>query len=285
VTILVSGGTGYVGQALIQRFTEKKIRYKILSRSSSNYQKGIYHADFSKNSFDESALEDVHTVINLNGANIGEKRWSASRKQTLRDSRIAHTEFLIDKIKKYKPSVNKLISCSAIGYYGDTGETFVSETSKNGSDFMSELCRDWENASLSIGVEKCTIFRIGLVLGTNSSFEKKLRPSKWFRIVPLFGGGQQYISWIHIDDLVKLMYLAINDLPSGIYNAVSKTPIRLNQYFDKAIKSPKMAIPIPPGLVKMILGEMSDVVLNSYRVSPQKIILNNIQHNGIPKLK
>ncbi|MEC8739659.1 MAG: TIGR01777 family oxidoreductase [Bacteroidota bacterium] len=285
MTILISGGTGYLGNALIQHFNKENIAYKILTRKPTNKNKKWFHGNYLDNSFDPAALEDVQCVINLNGANVGEKWWTPSRKKLLRDSRIAHTKFLVEKMKAFNPGIRKFISCSAIGYYGDNKNEILTETSKCGDDFMAKLCRDWENAAMAFGKEKCTILRIGLVLGKNNAFEKKLKPLFTFRIIPLFGGGEQYLSWIHLDDVVRLFDQATRNLPHGVYNAVSENPITMKNYFDQKMPSPKLKVHVPSWFVKGLLGEKAQIVLNSYRVLPSKRISSLLYNRDIDFFK
>ncbi len=276
-TILVTGGTGLIGKHLCKLLHNKGFQVLILSRTKSTNQ-SIYYWNINDNYIDEEAIITANYIIHLAGAGIDDKRWTKNRKQELIDSRIKSTSLLFRYIKSYNPNLKGFISASAIGYYGTvTSNRIYNEEDKPGSDFLASVCKLWEQSTLqftSINI-RSVIFRTGVVFSKDGgAFQKIMQPIK-LGIGAVLGNGNQYMPWIHIDDLC-LMYLnAIEDSQfNGIYNTVCPEHItnkQLTKTIAKALKKPIWLPNIPPLILQLIFGEASLILLNGSRVSSKKI--------------
>jgi uncharacterized protein len=275
--ILIAGGTGLIGSHLINRLKDK-YEVHILSRSKKNNEGSvIYHVwDIDKNYIDVEALK-VDVIINLTGAGIAEKRWDMDRKKLLIDSRVKPLA-LIEKTlleNKLKPSL--FIGASAIGFYGDRQDESLDENSKIGSGFLSDCSKVWEEASNKITplVDRSIILRIGVVLSTKGGALPELMKTSPVGFLNYFGSGDMIYSWIHIDDLVSIITSSIeNEKYSGILNAVSPTPLS-NKEFTKSLGNAlgnRLVFSAPIFALKLILGEMSAVVLYSSKVLPKRLV-------------
>lgn len=270
--ILITGGTGLVGKHLEKLLTDKGYEVAILSRSPT--KENQYKWDIHKNYIDEKALENTNYIIHLAGAGIADKRWTPSRKKVLIDSRVESANLLFNKVKEFNTNLKGFISASGIGYYGAiTSEIIFTEDDKPENDFISEICVKWEASAKQF--EKLnvptTILRTGIVLTKSGGALAKINTPFFLSIL---GNGKQYMPWIHITDLCNLYLKAIEDSNfTGIYNAVAPehhTNISFTKALSKVTKKPLFFINIPSFLLKLIFGEMSDILLNSSRVSSKK---------------
>lgn len=280
MNILITGATGFVGRHLIKSLNENhEVQVKVLTRnkekakSKFDHSVRLYEWDVANNFIDPDALRDTDIIVNLAGENVGEKRWSQKRKDQLYKSRINTTELLLQKIIDENASLKKFISASAIGYYGSSEIAEFTEDSPPGNDFLAQLCVDWEKAANN-EIAKTIVFRIGLVLGDGGALDKML-PIFKAGLGGILGSGQQYMSWIHLHDLVKqIEFLIFNDTKYSVYNCVSPSPIT-NKEFTKALGSAlkrPVVLPAPSFALKIALGEMSALVLNGQRVQPKSFI-------------
>ena len=239
--ILIAGGTGFVGKKLIPFLVEKGYSIHVLTRKpSANSSKNIrfFQWEIERQYIDKKAFEGVEILINLTGANIGEKRWTEQRKKEIIDSRINSIDVLYQYISENKFNINTFISSSAVGFYGavTTDKTFV-ETSENGNDFLASVCQKWEDAALKfndLGI-RTIILRKGVILGKEGGMVKKLSPLAKLGINVSLGSGKQYLPWIDIRDLLRLYeFILSNAQLNGIYNAVATDQITMNN-FSKAL--------------------------------------------------
>jgi len=276
--ILITGASGLVGTHLTELLIRNGYEVWHLSRSKKGKHKTfVWNVD--QGIVEDEAFEGVTTIIHLAGANVGEKRWTAKRKKEITDSRVQSTQLLIHKLRTLKHKVKNFISASAIGYYGfKTPEQVFSEASPVGSDFLARITKEWEDAAggvTDIGIRLVTI-RIGVVLSANEGALKPMsRTVRWFIGSPL-GTGDQYVSWIHLDDLCQIFLKVIEDKRvSGPINAVAPSPVtnrQLTQAIAKALKRPLFMPAVPAFVVRLLFGEMADIVLEGSRVSNQKLI-------------
>jgi len=275
-TILIAGGTGLIGDRLSALLQQKGYTVRLLSRHPKGA--GQYAWDPAKGTLDETALEGVDAVINLAGAGIADGRWTAARKQLIIDSRVESARVLRNAFQKRNILPKTYLSASAIGYYGDSGEQWMYEDTPPADDsFMVQCCVAWENAAEAIGALgiRTVIVRIGVVLakdgGALPEFVKPLR----FGLGAYFGNGQAWYSWIHLEDVCRVFIWALeNQQIEGIFNAVAPNPARnkdLVKATAKAMRQPAIFAPAPPFALRLMLGEMSAVVLNSNRVSDEKL--------------
>lgn len=279
--ILIAGGTGFVGKALIKHLVNCGYMVNVLTRRnkiSSMENIRYFEWDIKKGFIDEKAFEGVSKIINLTGANITEKRWTEKRKVEIIESRTKAIDLLFTYVKTRNFSIDIFISSSAVGYYGAiTTDEIFTEKSKNGSDFLASVCRKWEKTALqfdSLGVAT-VILRKGVVIGRDGGMYQKLAPLAKLGINTSLGNGRQYLPWIDIRDLVRLYeFILKTDELSGVFNAVSSEHIMMNdfsktllQLFGKTSFLPN----VPAFLVRLFLGEMSVMLLKGSRVSNYKI--------------
>lgn len=276
--IVIAGGTGLVGRHLAIQLDPNFFQIYILTRKKRPSQDNIHYVVWDPASgFIDETLPDVDIVINLAGEGIAEGRWTTSRKKALLDSRIQSVETLKKWISSRQQKPSLFIGASAVGYYGHRGDEELTEDAKPGREFMSQLCLDWEKSSLEIKplVQRTVLLRIGIVLSMEGGALPKMLMTKPFGFLSYFGHGKQYYPWIHISDLTGIIMESIrNQHYEGIINAVSPQEITNKKaMYDIAKKTGGifLVLPVPAFLLKLILGEMSKVVLNSNRVIPQKL--------------
>jgi uncharacterized protein (TIGR01777 family) len=279
-TILITGGTGLIGRQLCEKLKEKGYVVTILSRTSK--KDGTYPTyawNLDKKEIDKESLKLADCIIHLAGANLGEKRWTAKRKKLIIDSRVQTGQLIFEKTKEINNKVKVLISASAVGYYGTiTSDKIFSETDKPSNDFLGDVCRQWEQSidkfeELGLRVVK---IRTGVVLTKqDGALSKMSRPVK-VGLGSAIGNGKQYIPWIHIDDLCNIYIKAIEDIQmNGVYNAVApdyKTNSDFNQIMAHILHRPLWIPNIPALVIKLIFGNMSEILLKGSRVSSEKII-------------
>ncbi|MFT5256778.1 MAG: hypothetical protein ACI9KF_000400 [Arenicella sp.] len=269
--IVITGGTGLVGTRLTALLRERKHEVRILSRNPKG--KNEFKWDVSKGFVEEKAIENIDYIIHLAGAGIADKRWGKERKEVIVNSRVATANLLFDKIKEQKIALKGFISASGSNYYGaQTTEKIYKESAAVGSDFLGEVCRKWEAAAhqfkeLDIPV---TILRTGVVLSkTGGALEKMRTP-----IVSPLGSGNQYMAWIHIDDLCEIYIKAVEEGLTGVYNTVSPeshTSKTFSKTLAKAIKRPYLPIAVPGFLLKLVFGELAVILLEGSRLSSDKL--------------
>lgn len=279
--ILIAGGTGFVGKALIKHLVNCGYMVNVLTRRnkiSSMENIRYFEWDIKKGFIDEKAFEGVSKIINLTGANITEKRWTEKRKVEIIESRTKAIDLLFTYVKTRNFSIDIFISSSAIGYYGAiTTDEIFTEKSNNGSEFLASVCRKWEKTALqfdSLGVAT-VILRKGVVLGRDGGMYQKLAPLAKLGINTSLGNGRQYLPWIDIRDLVRLYeFILKTDELSGVFNAVSSEHIMMNDFSKALLRSfgKTSFLPnVPAFLVRLFLGEMSVMLLKGSRVSNYKI--------------
>src|SRR5215213_9902613 len=200
--ILIAGGSGFIGNMLSEYFLSNGFDVAILSREKRT-EKNFFFWNPMKEEMDEAAFNDVSCIINLGGVSISGKRWTQKRKQEIINSRMQSTDFLYEKLRTVKHTVDTFISASGVGYYGSHRNEWLDETSASSGDFLSTCCRYWEESASkvsSLGI-RTVIFRIGVVLSPQEGALPQLAlPVKLFAGSPL-GSGKQFISWIHYTDL------------------------------------------------------------------------------------
>jgi len=276
--ILIAGGSGLIGTALQNKLNTEGHTVFILSRKKTSETHIIYW-DPENNIIELDGLSDIDVVINLAGAGIADSKWTAERKALIINSRVAANKTLKQAIESGSLKPQALISASAIGIYGDRADEILNESSPLGNHgFLVESVVKWEEAISEIpeeAIRKVTL-RIGIVLTTKGGALPQLVTSANLLTAAYLGSGKQYSSWIHIDDLVNVFSWAIeNTAATGIYNAVGSNPISNKTLTDAIVKSKiGFGIPVyvPKFILRLMMGEMADVVLNSTRVMPNRLI-------------
>lgn len=276
--ILIAGGTGLIGKALSKLLVEKGYSVALLSRSKKELEYPVYHWNPQSGDFDNFALDFADGIVFLAGENVGAKRWTEHQKQKIVGSRVNGIELLIEKIKQAKKKPEFFISASATGYYGGTlsDYNFV-ETDAPGHDFLAETTIKWEKALKpleSMGI-RLVVLRTGVILSPDEgALPKMMLPVRW-GVGNALGSGRQYISWIALEDIVRLYAYAIeNPALNAVYNAVAPHPVS-NKKFMKMLAQylnrPFFLPPVPGFVLRAFLGEMAEMVLKGNRVSAEKI--------------
>ncbi|MEO1255431.1 MAG: TIGR01777 family oxidoreductase [Bacteroidota bacterium] len=276
-TILITGGTGLVGTHLSQLLADKGYTVTHLSRNPTQKSYQTFYWDIKKKAIDQEAITSADAIIHLAGAGVSDKRWSASYKKEIYDSRIDSTRLLKEQVEKLNPNLKHFISASAIGYYGwDSGEALMDENADKGPGFLADVVEDWEKEAdkfthLGVSVSKV---RIGIVLSTEGgALVELMKPIKFGVGAPL-GSGDQYMSWIHLNDLCGVFAHLLENKIAGTFNGVAPSPVS-NKVFTKAVakelNKPLWLPNVPKFALRLIVGEMANILVGGNRVSSEKI--------------
>tara|TARA_B100001093_G_scaffold517219_1_gene598134 strand:- start:260 stop:1159 length:900 start_codon:yes stop_codon:yes gene_type:complete len=281
--ILLTGATGFIGDALLPALINERYSLICLTRNPRNASKKYQNLNTSIRwitNFDQLKSMPEY-IINLAGEGIADSRWTDRRKHILRASRIDVTKALVKRLNQLDGEPSVLISGSAIGYYG-LQVCDVTETDSSGSDFAARLCADWEEAISGFENDQTQIYtiRLGVVLGRPGGFLGRLEIPFKLGIGGTLGRGDQMLSWIHRDDLVAMIRWLVSTTPEpGPYNATSPEPIS-NQDFTKTLgrvlKRPTL-LRVPEAPLRMILGELSDLLFKGQSVQPSRAIDQGFQ--------
>lgn len=220
---------------------------------------------------------DIDAVVNLAGANIVDRRWTDAYKQELRSSRVEFTHTLLGNLRARGAQPKVWVNASAVGIYGARGSERLEEDAALAQGFLPDLCRDWESAAASASAlgARVVILRIGIVLTKEGgALAKMATPFRWFVGGPI-GRGRFYVAWIHRDDLVRLVLRALDDdRMRGTYNATAPEPVRnaeLSASLARALRRPCL-FPVPPLVLRVLLGEVSQHLVESQRVLPTRAL-------------
>jgi len=275
--ILLTGGTGLIGSRLTEQLLKKGYRVSHLSRSAGKDARvTTFLWDIDKGGIADNCIDDVDIIVHLAGAGIADKPWTDRRKNEIIDSRTKSIELIYKLIDRKKNKVNSIISASAIGYYSDSGDELMTEDSPPSNDFMAKCCVAWEDAvdrgkKLNLRIVK---FRTGVVLDKGGALAKMALPVKLYAGSPL-GNGKQWIPWIHGHDVIDMYLFGIdNESLTGVYNMVAPNPVTNKQLtiaIAEQLHKPLWLPNVPAFFLKLLLGEMSTIVLASTKVSAEKI--------------
>jgi uncharacterized protein (TIGR01777 family) len=282
--IAITGATGFVGSRLVERLKSDGHQVVVFSRNAAKAEKV-----FPKSAFEnveivaytpttsgawQDAIASCDGVVNLTGEPIGEGRWTPQRKQEILNSRKLGTQKVVEAIAKANPKPSVLVNTSAIGYYGTSETAAFDESSPAGSDFLAQVCQEWEAEAQKVKETgtRLVILRFGIVLGMGGAIAKMITPFKLFAGGPI-GSGRQWFSWIHRDDLVNLIIQALTKPEmEGVFNATAPHPVRmaeLAQAMGEAMQRPSW-LPVPNFAIEALLGEGSIVVLEGQQVLPKR---------------
>lgn len=278
--ILITGGTGLVGKHLTKCLLENGHDVVWLSRNPQKESAvKVFEWQPQNGYINEKAFEGVEYIVHLAGEGIADKRWSSKRIAELNESRVKTAALLATYISNLKVPVKSFVGASAIGYYGAiTSDKIFTEQDQPASDIMGTICKEWELSYEPIkqmGIP-LSIIRIGLVLSKDGGMYKKMLPIFKSGLGSALGSGKHYMPWIHIDDLVQVIFSAIfGYIPTVTYNAVSSEHITNNEFskaFAQSLNKPFFMPNIPAFVLRLLFGKMADILLEGSRVSNQKLI-------------
>lgn len=279
-TVVVAGGSGYLGRALVRELLAHGHSVMIATRNPSKTlrQPGFpVHPRLAVFDLNKQPPHQPTVVINLCGENIAAKRWSSKRKQVLIDSRIDPTLLLVNRCNRDWSQVHSFINASAIGLYGDHGNAWIDEDSRCGNDFAAQLCQQWELCLQPLRPDIRRIHsRLGVVIGEarSGSFLGRLLPAYRFCMGAQLGNGQHWFSWIHRQDAAAaLCFLMENYRCQGSYNLCAPQAVRhqrLHYLIAKVLKRPSK-LRLPAAAIRLLFGEMAQLLLCSQRVTPRRL--------------
>lgn len=274
--VTVTGGTGFVGSRLVRQLLSMGSRVSLLTRAlRSGLPGGVspYVWDSQKEEAPAEGLAGSNMVVNLLGEPVAQ-RWSPEIKRRIRDSRVVSTRNLIAAIARMEKRPELLVSASAIGYYGSRGDEVLDEDAAPGEGFLAETSRDWEREAVAaeeLGVRVLRI-RIGIVLGPDGGALQRMLPPFRAGLGGPLGGGGQWMSWIHLEDLVGMILFA-SRYPHirGVWNGVAPNPVTNREFTDtlaRILKRPAL-FRVPEFALRLLFAEGTDALLSSQRVKPQ----------------
>lgn len=275
--LVITGATGFIGSALCSRLLQRGHQLTLLTRrappEASTPAKTWRHWMPGTSGEWEASLDGADGVINLAGEPIAARRWTESQKQRIHLSRTEATRSIVEAFAKAKRKPAFLLNGSAVGYYGPHGDEIVAEETPAGSDFLSSVCRAWEEEAQKaepMGIRVVRL-RTGIVLGPHGgALAKMLLPFKFFFGGPL-GSGAQWMSWIHLEDeLGLILHLIETPQAAGAVNATAPNPVTMKEFcqtLGKVMHRPSWA-PVPGFALRLMLGEMADMLLTGQRVVP-----------------
>ena len=280
--VLITGGTGLIGTRLAEMLIDSGYEVALLSRepTKSNHYRS-FRWDPRAVTIDEAAVPYADYIVNLAGASVSDGKWTDERKRDIMTSRLGGLALLSRELAKPGHHVQAVISASAIGVYGDTADTVLTEETQPGlptRDFLADVAQQWELAAAPIaelGI-RTVVARIGIVLSTaGGALPQIARPVKLGAGAAL-GSGRQYMSWIHLDDLCRLFMAMLDDAAwHGTYNAVAPNPVTNQQFTEmlaQVLHRPLLLPKVPAFGLKLAMGEMSEIVLASQNVSDRKVL-------------
>lgn len=281
-SILITGGTGLIGLHLSRLLTSKGYNVFHLSRKGNREAEfPAYKWDIKNQFIEEGIIDKADAIIHLAGASLVSKRWSMAYKKEMIESRTHSLQLLKKYIAKRPTPLKTFLSASAVGFYGNTGDKWLKESDPppaNGTDFKSKCCVLWENSAKELEplVSRLAILRVGIVLSAKGGALEKMMLSFKAKTGSYFGDGSAYYPWIHIEDMCRMFVYALEEEKiSGIYNGVSPNPVTNKEFIQtipKAMGISAIILPTPEFVIRLAMGEMATVVLDSNRVSAQKIL-------------
>lgn len=278
MNVVVTGGTGFIGSALCKRLLADGYAVTVLTRdkrrAQQQFKEQVRPVD-SPNELDSESTPEM--IVNLAGLSLGSGRWTKERKRTFISSRVGVTRKLIDYIAHVRSPPRLLISGSAVGYYGARGDEVLTEDSLSGQEYQADLCQAWETEALeaaNYGVRVC-LLRSGVVLGKGGGALSSLLPQFKLGLGGHVGSGRQWMSWIHIDDLIDIvLHLMANESLQGPFNATTPNPQTNRDFASKlgaALHRP--AFMWAPGwAMRLLVGEMAHLYVTGQKVIPKRLL-------------
>lgn len=278
--VVVAGATGLIGRQLVDRLQQREDSVVALSRDTERASKilgdgvEIEEWEARDGAPPAAALGGANAVVNLIGEPI-DQRWTADAKHKIRDSRVVGTRNLVEGLKQAQPRPEVLVSASATGYYGPHGSEIVDESAPGADDFLASICKTWEaeaREAEKLGI-RVVLNRTGIVLSSAGGALKRMSLPFKLGLGGPVGGGAQYMSWVHIDDVVGLILTELDDSSySGPLNITAPDPITNKEFsksLGKALRRPAR-LPTPASMLGVLMGEFVEVVTTGARVVPRK---------------
>lgn len=273
--ILIAGSSGLIGSALFSRLKQERHQVSTLVRRAPA-SAGEIQWDPASRAIDEARLEGTEAVIHLGGASIAGKRWNDAYKQEIRDSRVNSTRLLSEALARMPQKPEVFLCASALGYYGERGDELLTENSPQGSGFLPDVTAEWEAATASAseaGIRVCNM-RIGVVLSKTGELPRSMLLPFKLGLGGKLGNGRQYMSWIHLDDVVGAFLHAINNRTlTGPINLSAPNPVT-NAEFTRALArvlSRPALFTVPGFALRIAMGEMAKFALASSRMQPERL--------------
>ncbi|MDD2444177.1 MAG: TIGR01777 family oxidoreductase [Desulfotomaculaceae bacterium] len=282
MNVAIFGGTGFVGRNLTQELLANGYQVFVVTRNRQNAADSlgnkvrIIEWDNISPLSSICELREIDAVINLTGESIGSRRWSNSVKREILASRLRTTGAIVSAINNRVIQPQMLINASAVGYYGPCQDVGITESAAAGQDFLAQVCRDWENEAYKAqsDLTRAITIRIGVVLGNEGALNRMAMPFKFYLGGPL-GTGNQWLSWIHIQDLTSMIRFIIEHQElTGPINATAPESVRMRDFckvLGEVLKRPSW-VPVPEFLLKVALGQMAEMLLHGQRAVPEKIL-------------
>lgn len=274
--ILITGGSGFIGQRLCEKLHAAGHQLQVVSRSPDRTRESLPSGADVRAAVADFADAAPEAVINLAGEPIAEGRWTEAKKRRIIDSRIETTRAVVSLCEKLETTPGVLVSASAVGYYGDKGDADVTEDTEPHDEFLHRICEQWEAEARKAEAHGVRVAnpRIGLVLDAGGGMLKKMAPPFKFGLGGRLGDGRQYMPWIHREDMVRILeFLLTHDQCTGAYNASAPNPVT-NAEFTKTLASHlnRPAIfPAPEFALKVAFGEMSHMLLTGAKMLPSRL--------------
>jgi uncharacterized protein (TIGR01777 family) len=282
MNILITGATGLIGRALIA-FWQQQHQLHLLSRSVTRARQELAIEANYQQSLDAVDLNRIDVVINLAGEPIAGKRWSETQKEKICQSRWQLTEALAEKIRQCSTPPKALISGSAVGFYGRQGSAVITEEYRSFyPEFSHDVCARWENLAQRVAgpLTRVCLLRTGLVLSSRGGALERMLPLFKLGLGGPLAQGQQFMSWIHLEDMVRLIdFLVMRDDLDGVFNATAPRPVS-NKQFSQLLAERvgrKAVFKIPAVLLRLVFGEMADLVLFGQNVQPKRLLDSGFQ--------
>ncbi|WP_026097478.1 thylakoid membrane protein ThyD [Baaleninema simplex] len=290
--VAIAGATGFVGSRLVARLQQDGTEVVVLSRRPEQARRLFPTSAFSKVSvvgYDpmqsgdwQQSISGCTGVVNLAGTPIADSRWTPQYKQSILESRQVTTAKLVEAIDRASDKPSAFVNASAVGYYGTSETATFDESSTPGNDFLAQVCQTWEAEAQKVKAfgTRVAVLRFGIVLGPGGALGKMLTPFRFFAGGPI-GSGRQWVSWVHRDDVVRLIVEALsNPAFSGVYNATAPNPVRMNtlcQVLGEVMERPSW-LPVPEFALELLLGEGAMVVLKGQQVLPKQTLAEGFEY-------
>jgi len=280
--ILVTGASGFIGRAIVGHFKKQGYVVNRLVRDVRQKAPDTVYWNPMNEEINLDDFEGFHTVIHLAGESVSDERWSDKKKEAIFISRVRHTWLLAHALSRLKRPPKVFFSASATGYYGDRGDEILTEESRKGKGFLSDVCAKWEEASQVLDQMKTRVIRgrFGAVLSPEGGMLKRLLPLFRFGLAGRLGSGNQWMSWIALEDLIGALEFTLKQDVKGVFNFTSPNPVK-NREFTRQLATlmhHRPFLPAPAWLIKLVYGEMGkQLLLSSTRAVPKRLLDKGFQ--------